>query len=271
MFVAGTASRWFGGCWKRSSYPAAESCIIRSLIAPRFASPSRRRWESGWGSWPTPSGPTPSRRRIVPLDEHRFQVKYGSKDGLLHEIWQDPFELYTTLFFGINLEDDFFVGADPVLHSPTRFFISVEFKERNAEEILEKGWASWERSKRSQRRRRADRGPRRRPQRSTSCSFIRFERAAKGLDPGHRQLLADKIGGAAAVLMPKLVAEDERGSSRYAVPHAVAEEFELYTEEILDLIQSAPTAQDGGSGLGGGDPPRNRATSRFRAWRSACA
>lgn len=28
-----------------------------------------------------------------PHDEHRFQVKYGSKDGRLHEIWQDPFGL----------------------------------------------------------------------------------------------------------------------------------------------------------------------------------
>lgn len=37
-----------------------------------------------------------------PADEHRFQIKYGSKDGQLHELWQDPYELYTTLFVGIN-------------------------------------------------------------------------------------------------------------------------------------------------------------------------
>src|SRR5262245_51875099 len=53
-----------------------------------------------------------------PQDEHRFQLKYGSKDGKLHEIWQDPYGLYTTLLLGINPQSDFFVGADPVLNSP---------------------------------------------------------------------------------------------------------------------------------------------------------
>jgi hypothetical protein len=54
-----------------------------------------------------------------PTDEHRFQVKYGAKDGRLHPLWQDPFGLYTTLFVGIDPELGFFVGADPVLHNPT--------------------------------------------------------------------------------------------------------------------------------------------------------
>ena len=42
------------------------------------------------------------------------KVKYGSKDGRLHRLWQDPFGLSTTLFLGINAEEGFFVGADPV-------------------------------------------------------------------------------------------------------------------------------------------------------------
>lgn len=173
-----------------------------------------------------------------PKDEHRFQVKYGSKDGRLHELWQDPFELYTTLFFGIDLEGDFFIGADPVLHSPTRFFISIEFKERNVQEILEKGWTSWERSKQS---RRIDEpievllGGRK----EHFLRFIRFERAAIGLDPGHRQLLAEKVAEQPTLLKPRLLAEASR-KLEAAVPHAVASEFQLSHEEILDLIQSAP-------------------------------
>jgi hypothetical protein len=173
-----------------------------------------------------------------PKDEHRFQVKYGSKDGRLHELWQDPFELYTTIFFGINLEGDFFVGADPVLHSPTRFFISIEFKERNAQEILEKGWTSWERSKQSHL---IDEpieilvGGRK----EHFLRFIRFERAAKGLDTGHRQLLAEKVAEQPALLKPRLIAEATR-TLEAAVPHAIASEFQLSHKEILDLIQSAP-------------------------------
>src|SRR5262245_43373211 len=38
----------------------------------------------------------PTRNR--PPDEYRFQVKYGTKDGRFHHLWQDPYGLYTTLF-----------------------------------------------------------------------------------------------------------------------------------------------------------------------------
>ena len=84
-----------------------------------------------------------------PSDEHRFQVKYGSKDGLEHELWQDPYGLYTTLFVGINPEQGFFVGADPVLHNPTKLFISIEFKQEHTDHILDKGWYAWERDRRT--------------------------------------------------------------------------------------------------------------------------
>lgn len=75
-----------------------------------------------------------------PADEHRFQVKYGSKDGKLHELWQDPYGLYTTLFVGIDVDHRIFVGADPILHSPTKMFISIEFKGDEVNEILRLGW-----------------------------------------------------------------------------------------------------------------------------------
>jgi hypothetical protein len=55
-----------------------------------------------------------------PANEHRFQLKYGSKDGKLHQLCQDTFGLYTTLLVGINPKRGFFVGTDPVLDSPTR-------------------------------------------------------------------------------------------------------------------------------------------------------
>jgi hypothetical protein len=81
-----------------------------------------------------------------PADEHRSQMKYGSKtDGGHHHLWQDPVGLYTTLLVGVDPEAGFFVGADPVLHSPTRFFISVEFKQAHVESILRQGWHAWER------------------------------------------------------------------------------------------------------------------------------
>ncbi len=177
----------------------------------------------------------PTRNR--PLDEHRFQVKYGSEDGLLHDLWQDPYELYTTLLVGINPDAGFFVAADPVLHSPTRFFISIEFKEQQVREVLDTGWASWERTKQG----RSDE-PVEVLVGGNSESFlrlVRFERAAKGLDPGHRQLLAEKLGEQPAFLSQRFLAQTTRRIAT-VIPHALADEFGLAGGEIFDMIQSAP-------------------------------
>ena len=175
--------------------------------------------------------------RNRPDDEHRFQVKYGSKDGREHELWQDPYGLYTTLFFGINLKEGFFVGADPVLHSPTKFFISIEFKQEYVEDILEKGWYSWERD-----RRLGSAGPIEILVGGRIESFLRYvrlEREALGESQGHRQLLADRFSG---ITMPESMKVGEV-LFKYPSPqrlHQLANEFQLSEEEVLDLIESAP-------------------------------
>lgn len=177
--------------------------------------------------------------RNRPTDEHRFQVKYGRNDGELHTVWQDPFELYTTLFLGINPDRGVFVGADPCLHNPTRFFISIEFKEHHVEKIQQDGWAWWERE------RRFSRGmdePIEVLVGGTSDSFlnfVRFERAAKGLDQGHRALLADKTAELTKHIRSRHIALSVRQLSA-GVSHNLSEEFQLSHGEILDLIQSAP-------------------------------
>jgi len=177
--------------------------------------------------------------RNRPVDEHRFQVKYGPNDRRLHELWQDPYELYTTLFLGVNPERGFFVAADPRVHNPTRFFISIEFKEENVRDIVDSGWTAWERQKRT-------RGGHDDPVEvlvggvpETFLRYVRFERAARGLGPGHRFLLADKLDQLQPTLMNPayqcglILPEGQQA-------HALAEEFQLTHDEILDLIQSAP-------------------------------
>lgn len=165
--------------------------------------------------------------RNRPTDEHRFQVKYGKKDGRLHRLYQDPFGLYVTLFLGIDPVSGFFVGADPVLHNPTRFFISIEFKREHADEILKNGWHVWERDRRSGS---ADDGPVEILVGGTPESFLRyvqFEREALGEDQGHRQLLAEREGGLTQALSETKL-------------HVLARELDLGETEILDLITSAP-------------------------------
>ena len=177
--------------------------------------------------------------RNRPPDEHRFQIKYGSEDKKRHEVWQDPYELYTTLFLGINPDLGFFVGADPILHSPTRFFISLEFKQAEVDEVLSQGWHAWERIKRDQHH---NLYPIEVLVGGTKASFLRYvrlERAAKGLGPGHRQLLADKLD-VERLALPALAAEVSQAIAATELPHAMTEELQLSHTEILDLIASAP-------------------------------
>lgn len=163
-------------------------------------------------------------------------MKYGRKTPEQHEMWQDPYLLYTTLFCGIDTERDIFVGADPVLHNPTRFFISIEFKRSHADDILSRRWHSWERDRRA-----GSDEPAEVLVGGTKESFlryIRFEREALGEAPGHRQLLAEKL------LAPPTLASRASLPVAPLIPppqtlHALAEEFQLSEQEVLDLIASA--------------------------------
>lgn len=174
----------------------------------------------------------PTRNR--PSDEHRFQIKYDSKDGGVHRLWQDPFGLYTTLFLGINPDTGFFVAADPVLHSPTKFFISLEFKRSQADRIVGDGWHVWERD------RRQDEELVEVLVGGTLPSFlryVRFERQALGEDQGHRQLLAERPQDTSAE--PAVAAVATNIDVPHRTLHALEREFELAESEVLDLIAGA--------------------------------
>ena len=129
--------------------------------------------------------------RNQPGAKHRFQATYGTGDKRVHELWQDPYGIYTTLLVGINPDLGFFVGADPVLHSPTKFFISVEFKAEAVQEIMTRGWHVWERDGGVDKDRpveilvggTAD----------ALLHYLAFEHTALGQDQGHRHLLAEKL------------------------------------------------------------------------------
>ncbi len=176
--------------------------------------------------------------RNRPSDECRFQLKYGSKDGQLHDLWQDPCGLYTTLLMGIDPTSGCFVGADPVLHSPTLMFISVEFKKRHMAAIQANGWHAWERESEK------DAGEPHevlvggRPEKL--LDYIRFERAAKGLDQGHRQLFAEhreyesSLPLAPAAAIPPIGIADQ---------HHLAQEWQMTPNQILDMISNNPRLQ----------------------------
>ncbi|HET8798561.1 MAG TPA: hypothetical protein VFO89_12785 [Thermoanaerobaculia bacterium] len=168
-----------------------------------------------------------------PVDEYRFQLKYGSKVGGAHEIWQDPYGLYTTLLVGISPSEGFFVGADPVLHNPTKHFISIELKKRNVEAILEAGWTSWERERRSGSHDPIEVLVGGRPK--SFLDYVRFERDAVGEDQGHRQLLAERQKERRLPSPP--IGHGSSPSPEYV--HELTRELELTEIEVLDLITRA--------------------------------
>ncbi len=172
-----------------------------------------------------------------PSDEHRFQIKYGKKDGCLHRIWQDPYEIYTTLLVGIDTHRGIFVGIDPVLHELTKFFISIEFKRGDVDAIQDRGWHCWERVRRA-----GDDAPVETLVGGNARSFlsyVKFEQAAKGLDQGHRYLLAEKLD---QFLDRRITQASEEAALKIhsRETHKLAREFEISEEEILNMIQAAP-------------------------------
>jgi hypothetical protein len=171
-----------------------------------------------------------------PADEHRFQIKYSEDTKMVHRLWQDPYLLYTTLFCGIDPERGIFVGADPVLHNPTRFFISIEYKQSHVKDILARRWHSWERDRRA-----GSDEPVEVLVGGTKDSFlryVRFEREALGEAPGHRQLLAETL------LVPAALAPGAAAPLPSIIPppttlHSLADEFQLSEKEVLNLIANA--------------------------------
>lgn len=175
--------------------------------------------------------------RNRPQNEHRFQIKYGGDLSGHHEIWQDPYGLYVTLLVGINPEMGFFIAADPVIRSPTRFSVSVEFKDEQVEGICRKGWIAWERERRPGKRT-LDEPLFEALVGGTKDQFlrlIRFEREAWGEEPGERHYLAEHFVDSALVTASReLLAAPTAISAEHL--HALAKEFALPPSKVLDLI-----------------------------------
>jgi hypothetical protein len=172
-------------------------------------------------------------KRERPLDEHRFQIKYGGDFHDYHHLRMPPpgDSSWVTVFIGVHLEEGILVGCDPAMHNPTWFSKSVEFKDEHVERTHEKGWFGWERD-RAEGRRKRDR-PLLDNRTEAVIAFtpehlvryIELERSATGLDPGERLLLADELAARAAELASR------------ADRHPLEVELGISAREILDMIE----------------------------------
>lgn len=169
-----------------------------------------------------------------PEDEHRFQIKYGSQLQGILQVAVDQHGVITTIFLGIDTEREIFVAADPLMHNPSPMSRSIEFKSQTVVEILDKGWVAWER----------DRHPPRTRTRPTPLleedtrtevlvggrkdrlfDLVQLEQIARGLDPGERHLVADK-----------LLAQESKVDEG---SHRLLKELNLPPNALFDLIQGA--------------------------------
>lgn len=178
------------------------------------------------------SEPTPGR----PLDEHRFQIKYGGKLKGVLDVYVDPLGVTTTIFLGIDPIRKVFVAADPLMNNPSPMSRSVEFKAGNVADILRDGWSAWGRDRHEARtttRRSFELLPDSRTEvliggrKERLLDLILLERVARGLDPGERHLIADKFRE-----LP-----GKGAASR--ISHHLLDELSIAPEALFDLIASA--------------------------------
>lgn len=174
--------------------------------------------------------------RNRPTDEHRFQVRYGSVNkeawkAEQHRVGFDPLGADTTLILGVHEEADLLIAVDPLTYDPLPMGISVFFKDAEVEAARESGWHVWERDNIAGTRR----GDRRttlgletlvafRPERL--LSYVGFEHTAQqlGLEPPLRFRFAEETG---AEQVPQGI-------------HSLERQFELSSQEILDIIAERP-------------------------------
>jgi hypothetical protein len=170
-----------------------------------------------------------------PVDEHRFQIKYGSELKGNLDLTIDPHGLVTTIFLGIDPARGIFVAADPAMNNPSPMSRSVEFKAGNVDDILAHGWSAWERDRKKPR-------TKTRPtaaldedtrfqvlvggKQERLLDLIQLEQLSRGLDTGERHLVADKLGSQVAAGTDQL-------------PHRLLNELELPPDALFDLIEGA--------------------------------
>jgi hypothetical protein len=181
--------------------------------------------------YPFRCNPPPIRGRAA--DEHRLQVRYGGEPtwGEDHPLGRDIAGVDVTLVLGVHLHVGLLIGLDALLYDPLPMGISVEFKDAEAAAVRERGWHAWQRE---------NRGGTRRPDRRSLygvetviglrperlLDYARFERQATALGLDSSLRLRGALAAANAV--------PAAGGAR----HALEEEFQLRSAEILEVIRT---------------------------------
>ncbi|QHC68887.1 hypothetical protein GSU68_19415 (plasmid) [Rathayibacter sp. VKM Ac-2759] len=166
-----------------------------------------------------------------PQDEVRGQIRYGGEGtwNRVHRLGRDVAGVDITLVLGVDLDDEVIIGLDPQLYEILPMGISIYAKTAQIEDTKISGWHVWEKENRP--------GPRRENPRSPThletwvgftpdrlLDFARFERQAfdLALDPALRYSAA--------------VSARTKPTPAASAPHALEEQFDLNSRQIIDII-----------------------------------
>lgn len=165
--------------------------------------------------------------RNRPSGERRTQIRFGDPVRARDErnpIGRDSAGVDVTLVLGVDPEEQFIVGLDPLIYEDLPMGISVYYNDSHLAGASEHGWAVWERTKSGGTRRRTWQGLETivgfRPHRL--LDYARFEARASGLglSPDLRQVLAESY------------------ATPGREPHRLESFFGVDARTILDIVDS---------------------------------
>ncbi|NLE98148.1 MAG: hypothetical protein GX596_09190 [Propionibacterium sp.] len=175
---------------------------------------------------------TQRRIRNRPDDEVRGQLRYGSESSWErdHPVAHEVAGVDVTLILGIDPVKEIFLGLDAQLWDPLPMGISFYAKEEHFAAALKDGWHVWEKDNRSGKRRVDPRSPTHletlvafKPERLLDYALLERRASSLGLDQPLRHSAALTLSSS-----------PQRG--QIARQHRLEEQFDLRSEEILDLI-----------------------------------
>ena len=167
----------------------------------------------------------PTRNR--PMGERRTQIRFGDPTREREEsnpIARDSAGVDVTLVLGVDPEERFIVGLDPLVYEDLPMGSSVYYRDRHVGAAAATGWAVWESTKRKGKRRRSSIVLETlvgfRPHRLLDYARFEARASALGLTPDLRQRLAEEF------------------ETPEAEPHRLEDFFGVDATTILNIIEN---------------------------------
>lgn len=171
--------------------------------------------------------------RNRPADEVRGQIRYGGEQSWLeeHPVGHDRAGVDITLMLGVHTEQGVLVGLQPSLYDPLPMGISFYAKTSDLHAAATTGWHVWEKDNKPGTRRLIPRGP------AGLETLVGFT-PDRLLDYAHFERRADDLSLDQPLRFIAAAAAGDKGGASARGLHSLEAEFDLTSQEILEIIAS---------------------------------